>query len=1346
LGVCQVSTPQWVDDIGGSGMTANSIPCAVKADKQNNVYVSGIYSGTVDFDPSAGVFNLTAVGGFDTYVAKYTSAGKLIWAVSVGGTGTDQANTMTLDNNGNPTVCGQFDADMDADPGAGVTTLHNKGATDAFVIRFDTNGNLSWANSIGGTNSDYGDKVASDSNGNIIQCIQYESTVTVGTQTFTSGGGSFNGLIIKYDITGKVLWAVNLKDMGDTEARYSSIDENDNIIISGEFSGNVNFNPLGTAFNLNGNGGSTFLAKYSPAGNLIWVDQINGVVVNNNSNLCTTSTGDIYIDGPFTSTLDFGGGNTLNRVGLQDVFVAKYNSNGVFQLAKDIGGASASIYNYGIEASQDNNIYISGYFTGTIDFDPSPTAKALVAYHGKMDLFLVKFDGNINYKWAFGEGNNSCSNTLGRNVAVDNNNDVLLVGSFCSTVNFDASNCTTYNLTAQSPRDSFVGKYVQSQATAASQITAISLPQQSFPAVIDQTNLKIILTVPQGTNITALVPQITVTGGTTISPAPGGAQNFTAPVTYTLTSGCTSLNYSVSVVFSTINTITACANSIAELTGDATAPPPGSYLWQVLLNGVWTDANGTNNTANYSTDALSNTTNANIVYSYRQQINTSGNIVDDSFFNITVSPLVTNSITAPATTTFCLNGDPDVITGSAPTGGNGTYTYQWQSSTDDVTFADMPGVTSANYDPPVLYATTYYRRTVVSGTCSTFSNAVTIQVLTPILNNVITTSSAVAFCSIPGTVPSGGTGTFSYQWQSSVDGVNFVNIPGAISQEYDPPPSNVTTYYRRIAISGSCIAPVTSNIVSVQVQSVVANNTITAPATVVFCSTGDPGVATGSDPSGGNGTYTYQWQSSTDNITFADISGATTRDYDPPAINASTYYRRTVVSGVCLTPSISNVINIQIQPALSGNVITALAATSFCISGNPGIISGNIPAGGNSTYTYQWQNSADGITFTNITGATAKDYDPPVINATTYYQRLTTSGTCSTPLNSNIISIQILTALANNTVTAPAITHFCTVGDPANINGNTPMGGNGSYTYQWQSSTDGVTFADIPGATATNYDPPIISATTWYRRTAISGACTVPLNSNVIVMIKDAMPVANAGSDATICIGSSMVLASSGGTAYQWSPATGLSNINTANPAASPTVTTTYTVTVSNISCSTTASVTVNVIQKPTADAGSDQKILKGQTAQLNGVVTGNNIQYHWSPASYLNNPNSLNPVATPPEDITYTLTAISANGCFIVSDDVFIKVFPQVVVPNTFTPNADGINDTWDIPALSAYPNSVVSVFNRYGISVFRSIGYLKTWTGEYNSKPVPSGTYYYTIDLKDGSKIISGWVAVIR
>jgi gliding motility-associated-like protein len=85
------------------------------------------------------------------------------------------------------------------------------------------------------------------------------------------------------------------------------------------------------------------------------------------------------------------------------------------------------------------------------------------------------------------------------------------------------------------------------------------------------------------------------------------------------------------------------------------------------------------------------------------------------------------------------------------------------------------------------------------------------------------------------------------------------------------------------------------------------------------------------------------------------------------------------------------------------------------------------------------------------------------------------------------------------------------------------------------------------------------------------------------------------------------------------------------------------------------------------------------------------------------------------------------------------------VVVPNTFTPNNDGINDTWNIEALETYPLSITQVFNRYGTLIFQSIGYGKPWDGRQNGKPVPEGTYYYKIDLKNG-QIFSGWLAILR
>jgi len=86
------------------------------------------------------------------------------------------------------------------------------------------------------------------------------------------------------------------------------------------------------------------------------------------------------------------------------------------------------------------------------------------------------------------------------------------------------------------------------------------------------------------------------------------------------------------------------------------------------------------------------------------------------------------------------------------------------------------------------------------------------------------------------------------------------------------------------------------------------------------------------------------------------------------------------------------------------------------------------------------------------------------------------------------------------------------------------------------------------------------------------------------------------------------------------------------------------------------------------------------------------------------------------------------------------------VIIFNTFTPNGDGVNDTWDIPALAAYPDCTLNIFNRYGTLVYNSIGYAKAWDGNYNGKPLPVGTYYYVLDLKNGKKPMSGPVTILR
>ena len=164
------------------------------------------------------------------------------------------------------------------------------------------------------------------------------------------------------------------------------------------------------------------------------------------------------------------------------------------------------------------------------------------------------------------------------------------------------------------------------------------------------------------------------------------------------------------------------------------------------------------------------------------------------------------------------------------------------------------------------------------------------------------------------------------------------------------------------------------------------------------------------------------------------------------------------------------------------------------------------------------------------------------------------------------------------------------------------------------------------------------------------------------------------------------------------------------------------------------------------ANAGKQITLFQGQSAILQGSARGDNITgYYWTPATFLSDPASLNPITTPTQDITYTLT-VATSTCGASTSSVFVRVYQQVSIPNTFTPNGDGVNDYWDIKNLDTYPESIIQVFNRYGQVVYQSNGYAKPWDGASNGTSLPAGTYYYIIDLKNGTPKLSGWVLIAR
>jgi gliding motility-associated-like protein len=166
----------------------------------------------------------------------------------------------------------------------------------------------------------------------------------------------------------------------------------------------------------------------------------------------------------------------------------------------------------------------------------------------------------------------------------------------------------------------------------------------------------------------------------------------------------------------------------------------------------------------------------------------------------------------------------------------------------------------------------------------------------------------------------------------------------------------------------------------------------------------------------------------------------------------------------------------------------------------------------------------------------------------------------------------------------------------------------------------------------------------------------------------------------------------------------------------------------------------------PIANAGPDKVVLEGGVVTLTpDIINGIPVTYSWTPVLGLNDPNIAGAVASPPDDITYTLTVTSDKGCS-TSDQVFVKVLKKPSIPNIFSPNGDGVHDHWEIQYLNSYPGCTVDVYNRYGQLIFHSVGYGTPWDGTVNGKPVPVGTYYYIVDPKNGRGKMSGYVDVIR
>lgn len=313
-----------------------------------------------------------------------------------------------------------------------------------------------------------------------------------------------------------------------------------------------------------------------------------------------------------------------------------------------------------------------------------------------------------------------------------------------------------------------------------------------------------------------------------------------------------------------------------------------------------------------------------------------------------------------------------------------------------------------------------------------------------------------------------------------------------------------------------------------------------------------------------------------------------------------------------------------------------------------------------------------------------------------------------------------------------------------------------SGTGRFSSPTSNLTGAYIPSSSDT-----AAGSVTLFLTSTNNGACR-PSVSSVRVSITDA-PVANAGPDARVCANDSTVLLngivrnvsqgvwSSSGTGSFVPSATDLraTYVPSSADIASGNFRLQLTTTDNGKCLAVSDALSVSIAPVPSVDAGKDQYVFTRMPFTLSPVVSSDVQSYIWTPAQNLNNPNSKNPVFSGEEDQVLTLQVTNGERC-MSTDQIKLIVLKPIRIPNVFSPNGDGIHDSWIIAELSKYPAADVSVFDRYGKLVFQAKdGYVKPWDGTYNGKPLPVATYYYIIEPKFEEyvqKRFAGSVTILR